>query len=90
MTPEMINALFSGALLLVGALSTYTAARSRKLGLDRRYVRDLERRYLAARAYIFTMKRVLVDHGITVPSQPPDLDEDDGPGSPGGGPHARP
>lgn len=86
MTPETINAFFTGALLLVGALTTYTASRSRKLGIDRRYVRKLEGRYLAARAFIFKLKRVLIDHGINVPAQPDELDEeDDDPIEPAGG-----
>ncbi len=80
-SPELVGSIFSGLVLLVGALATYTASRSRRVGEDarslRRDLRTLQRRYVAALQHIFHMETVLADRGLRVPERPAELEADD-------------
>lgn len=83
---ELIGSVFSGLVLLVGALATFTANRSRRLGEDqralRRQARSYQRRFLAAMAHIFKLEVELAERGLAVPVRPgvlEDADDDDGP-----------
>lgn len=83
---ELIGSVFSGLVLLVGALATYTANRSRRLGEDqralRKQARSYQRRFLAAMAHIFRLEVELAEKGLPVPARPgvlEDADDDDGP-----------
>lgn len=88
-SPELVGSIFSGLVLLVGALATYTASRSRRVGEDarslRRDLRILQKRYLAALQHIFRMETTLADRGLDVPARPAELeatDDDDPPVAP--------
>ncbi len=96
MSAELIGSVFSGLVLLVGALATYTANRSRRLGEDqrtlRRQARSYQKRFLAAMSHIFRLEVELAERGIHVPARPSVLedadDDDDGalpPPRPAGG-----
>lgn len=96
--PELVNALFSGLVLLLGAVATLVTARGRKAGVQRREHRDLQRRLLAALGHIFRLESELAERGVTPPTRPAVLDQDDGedvaplppvarPGNTGGGRH---
>lgn len=78
--PQLIGSIFSGLVLLVGALATYTASRSRRIGEDqralRRQYRGLQRRFLAAAGHIFRLETELAERGILVPTRPGELDDD--------------
>jgi hypothetical protein len=81
LSPELIGSVFSGLVLLVGALATYTATRSRRLGEDqrvlRRSFRDLQKKYLAAIAHLFKLETELAERGLEVPARPAALEADD-------------
>lgn len=86
MSPELLGSIFSGLVLVIGALATYTAARSRRVGEDtktlRRQARSYQKRFLAAMAHIFRLEVDLAERGIPVPPRPAaleDADDDDGP-----------
>jgi hypothetical protein len=80
-SPELVGSVFSGLVLLVGALATYTASRSRRVGEDarslRRDLRALQKRYVAALQHIFHMETTLADRGLAVPVRPAELEADD-------------
>lgn len=80
-SPELVGSVFSGLVLLVGALATYTASRSRRVGEDartlRRDLRTLQKRYVAALQHIFRIETVLADRGLDVPARPAELEADD-------------
>ncbi len=79
--PELLNSVFSGLVLLVGALATYTASRSRRIGEDqralRRQFRTLQRKYLAAVGHMFVLEVELAERSIRVPARPAILEADD-------------
>ena len=86
LSPELVSAAFGGLALLVGALATYTANRSRRVVEDQRLrKRQLKRyrdMYEAAIAYIYRLRKELLERGIPVPPLPKileDEDEDDAP-----------
>jgi len=88
-SPELVGSIFSGLVLLVGALATYTASRSRRVGEDartlRRDLRTLQKKYVKALQHIFRMETVLADRGFDVPARPAELeaaDDDDPPIAP--------
>jgi hypothetical protein len=80
-SPELVGSIFSGLVLLVGALATYTASRSRRVGEDartlRRDLRTLQKRYVAALKHIFHMETALAHRGLEVPERPAELEADD-------------
>lgn len=89
MSPELLGSIFSGLVLVIGALATYTAARSRRVGEDtrtlRRQARAYQKRFLAAMAHIFRLEVDLAERGIPVPPRPAaleDTDDDDPPVQP--------
>lgn len=89
LSPELVGSIFSGLVLLVGALATYTASRSRRVGEDartlRRDLRALQKRYVAALAHIFRMETTLANRGLDIPARPAELeaaDDDDPPIAP--------
>lgn len=84
MSPEVINALFQGAVLLLGGLGLTAAQRGRRQVVTRREYRTLQRRYLAALAHVFALESELSARGIRSPERPPELedDDDDGPALP--------
>lgn len=84
MSPEVINALFQGAVLLLGGLGLTAAQRGRRQVVTRREYRALQRRYLAALAHVFALESELSARGIRSPDRPAELedDDDDGPALP--------
>jgi len=80
-SPEVINALFQGAVLLLGALGLTAANRGRRQVVTRRDYRALQRRYLAALSHVFSLESELAARGIRAPDRPAELedDDDDGP-----------
>lgn len=87
MSPELLGSIFSGVVLIIGALATYTAARSRRVGEDSRHLRrayrTLEKRFLAAVRHIFRLEELLALRGVEPPKRPAELeasdDDDDAP-----------
>lgn len=78
--PAVINAVFSGLVLLLGALATLVTARTRRAGIQRREFRELQRTVVDAFGHIFVLETALAGRGITPPPRPPRLDrldEDD-------------
>lgn len=92
--PEVINAVFSGLVLLLGALATLVTARGRRTGIRARDYRDLQRRYLVSLSHIFSLETVLAGAGISPPARPALLDsadrEDDVPATPALPPQPQP
>lgn len=80
MSPELVGSIFSGLVLLVGALATYTANRSRRIGEDqrtlRRQFRELQRKYLAAVGHMFSLEVELAERNLRVPKRPAILEAD--------------
>ena len=78
---EAIGAVFSGLVLVIGALATFTANRSRRVGEDRkalkRQYRNLQRKFLAGVQHIFKLETELAERGIHVPPRPAILEADD-------------
>lgn len=81
MSPELVSALFGGLALLVGALATYTANRGRRAvevqQVRKDYIRRLRKRDEAAVAYIYRLRRELLERGFPAPALPPILEDDD-------------
>ena len=75
--PPTINAVFSGLVLLLGALATLVTARSKRVGVQRREFRKLQRRYLAGLGHIFSLETILAGAGIAPPPRPPLIDQND-------------
>lgn len=85
-SPELLGSVFSGLVLVIGALATFTASRSRRVSEDtrtlRKQARSFQRRFLAAMAHIFKLEVELAERGLPVPPRPDSLedpDDDDGP-----------
>jgi len=74
--PPTINAVFSGLVLLLGALATLVTARGRRAGVERREFRELQRTVVDAFGHIFVLETELASRGITPPPRPPRLDKD--------------
>jgi hypothetical protein len=81
-SPELVSAAFGGLALLVGALATYTANRSRRVSEDQRLrkqqLRQYRDRYEAALAYSWRLREELAERGIPIPARPRILEDDDG------------
>lgn len=81
--PAVINAVFSGLVLLLGAFAGLVTARSRRAGIRQRDYRDLQRRFIISLTHVFTLETALAAHGVTPPARPvgldPTRDEDDVP-----------
>lgn len=79
MTPELITALFTGAVGVVGALSAFTANRSKQIAIDqktlRSRVRALERQNIALLRHVHRLEVALAGLGADVPDRPSELDE---------------
>lgn len=75
--PQTINAVFSGLVLVLGALATLVTARSRRAGVQRRDYRQLQRVNVAAFGHIYTLEVALASHGVAPPARPPELDDRD-------------
>ncbi|MGL5911216.1 MAG: hypothetical protein ACRCZP_14530 [Phycicoccus sp.] len=74
-----VNAIFSGLVLLLGAVAALVTARGRRASVRRRDYRDLERRFLAALAHIFALETDLAGLGRNPRPRPAALDADDEP-----------
>ena len=70
-----VNGIFSGLVLLLGAVATLVTARSRRIGVQRREFRELQRTVVDAFSHIFTLETALAQRGITPPARPKRLDE---------------
>jgi hypothetical protein len=75
--PPTINAVFSGLVLLLGALATLVTARGRRAGVERRELRELQRTVVDAFGHIFVLETALASRGIAPPPRPPRLDRSD-------------
>lgn len=73
--PAAINAVFSGLVLLLGALATLVTARSRRAGVQRREYRELQRTMLDAFGHIYILETALASRGIAPPARPRRLDQ---------------
>lgn len=72
--PAVINAVFSGLVLLLGALATLVTARGRKAGVQRREYRELQRTVVDAFGHIFVLETMVAGAGLRPPPRPPRLD----------------
>lgn len=79
MSPELINAVFSGLVLLLGALAGLLTVRGRQAGVRRRDYRDLQRKLVAALGHVFRLETQLAAVGQEPPPRPAvlELDESD-------------
>lgn len=86
-TPELIGALFNGAVLLLGGLGLTAAQRSRRTAVGRREFRALQRENLAWSAWCFRLEQELSERGIPVPARPAilEIEDDDGSTAPAAG-----
>ena len=75
--PPTINAVFSGLVLLLGALATLITARGRRAGVQRREFRALQRRYLAALTHIFSLESLVAGLGVAPPARPAAIESAD-------------
>lgn len=75
--PQVINSLFQGLVLVLGAVGTLLAVRSRNAEVSRRDYRRTRTRLHLALAYIYRLGDELAERGIPVPPRPAGLDEDD-------------
>jgi hypothetical protein len=75
--PPLINAVFSGLVLVLGALATLITARGRRAGVQRREFRSLQRRYLAALTHVFSLETVIAGLGQVPPARPAAIDQAD-------------
>lgn len=73
--PAVINAVFSGLVLLLGALATLVTARSRKAGVERRDYRIQQKTMVIAYAFIYRLETALASRGIPVPPRPSELEQ---------------
>lgn len=73
---QVINAVFSGLVLLLGAVGALIGVRARRAGVTRREYRDLQRQHVAALVHIFALEVELARHGRTPPPRPGVLDVD--------------
>lgn len=78
---EAIGSIFSGLVLVIGALATYTANRSRRVAEDqkhlRRQFRTLQKKFIAACQHMFRLETELAERGLNVPARPAILEADD-------------
>jgi hypothetical protein len=77
MSPELVNAAFSGLVLLLGALGGLLTIRGRQAGVRRREYRDVQRRFIAALGHIFKLETALAAVGQQPPARPAILEPDD-------------
>lgn len=88
--------MFGGLALLVGALATFTANRSRRVSEDQRLRKQQLRQYRdrleAALEYVYRLREELAQHGHRIPPRPRLLEDDDEdePPHPARGPHPTP
>jgi hypothetical protein len=89
--PAVVSTVFTGLVGLLGGVATLTAARSRKVGVQRRDYRRTRTRLQIALIYIYRLGDELAERGIPIPPRPAGLDEDDDDEPvPAGGSDARP
>ncbi|TAK32321.1 MAG: hypothetical protein EPO40_03060 [Myxococcaceae bacterium] len=75
--PQLVNAVFSGLVLLLGAVGTLVATRGRRVAVDRREHRRLQRAHLDALRHIFQLEQDLADIGEVPRPRPRSLDGGD-------------
>lgn len=75
--PQVINSLFQGLVLVLGAVGTLFAIRSRNAEVTRREYRRTRTRLHLALAYIYRLGDELAERGIPIPTRPAGLDEDE-------------
>lgn len=77
---ELVGAVFTGLVALIGAIAAATARRSQRLGGDvrelRREARELRDQQQLADRYIGRLVRLLNVRGIPIPAPPDGLFED--------------
>lgn len=80
-SPEFVSAAFGGLALLIAALSTYTANRSRRMAEDQRLrkqqLRRYRDRYEALLAYTWLLREELAQRGLAIPPRPRILEDED-------------
>lgn len=75
--PQVLNSLFNGLVLVLGAVGTLLAVRSRNVEVSRREYRATRRRLHIALAYIYRLGDELAQHGLPIPPRPAGLDDED-------------
>lgn len=75
MSTEVINAVFSGLVLLLGALAGAANVRARRVAVDRRAYRALQRQNVVALGHIYALELALASRGITPPPRPEALED---------------
>lgn len=73
----LIQAVFSGLVLLLGAVGGLVTVRGRRTAVRARDLKALQRQCLAALAHIFRLERELAAHGIRPPPRPDELEPED-------------
>lgn len=85
MSVEVVNAVFSGLVVLLTLLTTGTTIRARRVEVDRRAHRDLQRDHLVALTHIYQLELAMALAGLTPLTRPDRLrssQHDDPSGSP--------
>lgn len=74
---QTLNALFSGAVLVLGAMTALITTRGKRATVRRRDYRGMEQRLLIAFGHIFVLETALAGRGVTPPARPAGLDPRD-------------
>jgi hypothetical protein len=81
---EFVNAVFSGLVVLLTLFTTSATVRARRVAVDRRAYRELQRDHLQALTFIYELETFCAVRGLVPPQRPDRLErtEDDGTPSP--------
>jgi hypothetical protein len=85
MSVEVVNAVFSGLVVLLTLFTTQATIRARRVAVDRRAYRELQRDHLVALTFVYELETFCAVRGLTPPKRPDRLEtmaDDDTPGSP--------
>lgn len=75
MTPELLTAIFQGAVLVFGALGITAAQRSSRAAVRVRDYRDLQQRHLVAVGHIYRLELDRASHGLPPIPRPSALED---------------
>lgn len=80
MSVEIVNAVFTGLVALLTLFTTTATIRARRVAVDRRAYRELQRDHLVAITFVYELETFCAVHGLTPPRRPDRLErtEDDG------------
>jgi len=86
MSVEVVNAVFSGLVVLLTLFTTSATIRARRVAVDRRAYRELQRDHVVALQHIYELELMVAARGITPPKRPDRLETTDDDGTSGNPP----